>query len=250
MHQKKPLDERLFFIHRMNSAHVTVWGNAERVNPRAVVFDLDGTLVDSAGEIAEALAIAFAEVGARPLPLATVETLIGRGVRSTVERGLELAGAKGVDLEDAIHRFEAHYARTVGQSAAVYPGVVEGLRMMRDRGLKLGVVTNKPRSFTVMLLERVGIAQFMDAIVAGDDGFAKKPAGDMVTAACEKLGAAPNQTLVIGDSANDTLAARNAGSPVWCVPYGYNEGRDPRTLDCDRLVASIDEAARILAGTV
>jgi phosphoglycolate phosphatase len=241
MHQKKPLDERLFFIHRMNSAHVTI---------RAVVFDLDGTLVRSAGEIAEALARAFGELGVKPVPLATVETLIGRGVRSTVERGLALAGAKGVDLEDAIHRFEGHYAKTVGTSATLYPGVLEGLRAMHDRKLNLGVVTNKPRSFTLKLLERFGIAGFMDTIVAGDDGFAKKPAGDMILAACAKLGTDAAHTLVIGDSENDALAARNAGCPVWCLPYGYNEGRDPKTLDCDRLVDSIEEAARLLGAAV
>jgi phosphoglycolate phosphatase len=220
------------------------------MSSRAVIFDLDGTLVDSAGEIAQALELAFDEVGAQPLPLEAVKNLIGRGVRSTVERGLAMAGAKGVNLEDAIHRFEGHYARTVGTSAVLYPGVLEGLQAMRGRGMKLAVVTNKPRSFTTALLERLDIARYFDAIVAGDDGFPKKPAGDMFEAACAKVGTDAANTLVIGDSENDALAARNAGCPVWCVPYGYNEGRDPKTLDCDRLVDSIDEAARLLAAAV
>ena len=225
----------------MNGAHVRI---------RAVIFDLDGTLVDSAGEIADALAATFTELGARPIALEAVKDLIGRGVRSTVERGLELAGAKGVDLDDAVHRFEDHYAKTVGTSATLYSGVAEGLRSMHERGLKLAVVTNKPRSFTVALLDRLEVTRFLDAVVAGDDGFAKKPAGDMFAAACARMNADAAHTLVIGDSANDTVAARNAGCPVWCVPYGYNEGRALETLDCDRIVPSIDEAARLLAGAV
>lgn len=213
---------------------------------RAVIFDLDGTLVDSSPEIATALARAFADIGLAPLGRSAVEALIGRGVRSLVERALAQAGAPGSDLDALVDRFEAHYAKIVGTAATLFPGVAAGMHRLREAGIGMGVVTNKPRFFTQQLLERLGIAELLGAVVAGDDGIPRKPHGDMLRAACERMGTRPEQTLMVGDSDNDVLAARAAGCPVWCVPYGYNEGRGPETLQCDRLVATIEEAAGLL----
>ena len=216
-------------------------------NPvRAVIFDLDGTLMDTAGEIDAALARAFAELGVTPLPRAQVEALIGRGVRSLVERALEKQGAGPMDLDAAVERFERHYAELVATQAPLYPGVADGLRLLQAKGTKLGVVTNKPRYFTERLLRHARVDSLFAAVVAGDDGIRRKPAGDMLEAACRTMGCAPAQALMVGDSDNDVLAARAAGCAVWCVPYGYNEGRGPETLACDRLVQSVDEAARLL----
>jgi phosphoglycolate phosphatase len=114
----------------------------------------------------------------------------------------------------------------------------------------MSVVTNKPRFFTEMLLERLELAPFMKGVVAGDDGIRRKPHGDMLRAACGQMGSAPPETLMLGDSVNDVLAARDAGCPVWCVPYGYNEGKPPETLECDRLVPDVDAAAALLLGPV
>jgi phosphoglycolate phosphatase len=149
-----------------------------------------------------------------------------------------------------IERFEAHYAQTVGTSAPLFDGVHAGLTRLYEAGLKLAVVTNKPRFFTAQLLERAEIARFFASVVAGDDGVAKKPAGDMLKAACRAMATATAETLMLGDSDNDVAAARAAGCPVWCVPYGYNEGRPAAGLACDRLVATVDEAARLLTGAV
>ena len=211
---------------------------------RAVIFDLDGTLVDSAGEIGLALERTFVDLGLHPLGGNAVEALIGRGVRSLLERALAQAGAAGIDLNAAVERFEAHYAKTVATEAVLFDGVLPGLQRFREAGFATSVVTNKPRFFTLQLLERAAVAGLFTAIVAGDDGIARKPAGDMLLAACERMGSDPAHSLMIGDSDNDILAARAAGCPVWCVPYGYNEGRGPETLACDRLVATIEEAAR------
>jgi len=213
---------------------------------RAVIFDLDGTLVESAGEIALALERTFGDLGLRPLEPKAVEALIGRGVRSLVERSLAQAGAAAVALDPAVERFEAHYAQTVGTQAALFAGVLPGLRLLRESGFAMSVVTNKPRFFTQQLLERVEVAEFFTGIVAGDDGIRRKPHGDMLLAACGEMGSDPIHSLMLGDSDNDVLAARAAGCPVWCVPYGYNEGRGPETLACDRLVDTIEEAARLL----
>ena len=214
---------------------------------RAVLFDLDGTLADTAGEISRALAHAFAGFGLRALPEAQVRELIGRGVASLVERALQRLGA-AVEPAAVAERFEAAYAQTIGTSATLYPTVEEALERLAAAGLPLGVVTNKPRAFTLQLLDRLAIAGRFAAVVAGDDGWPRKPAADMLLGACARLAAAPAATLMLGDSANDVLAARAAGCPVWCVPYGYNEGRAVETLGADRIVASVGEAARRLLG--
>ena len=213
---------------------------------RAVIFDLDGTLVDTAGEIAAALNATLAELEQPNLSQPEVEALIGRGVRSMVERALASAGAADVDLEAAVERFEAHYARTVGTQATLFPGVLPGLRLFRDSGFKLAVVTNKPRFFTGKLLARLEVDSMFAGLVAGDDGIRRKPDGDMLEAACRMMGTGPASALMIGDSDNDVRAARAAGCPVWCVSYGYNEGRSAETLECDRMVATIEEAAGLL----
>ncbi|HXF81035.1 MAG TPA: phosphoglycolate phosphatase [Usitatibacter sp.] len=216
----------------------------------AVIFDLDGTLVDSAGEIHAALARTFDERGLEPLSSVEVERLIGRGVPSLVERALSMRGADAASVDEMVEAFEAHYARVVGTQAALFPGVLDGLRMLRAARCKLAVVTNKPRAFTEVLLARLSILEVFTAIVAGDDGVARKPAGDMLAAACARMGTKQGETLMLGDSETDVRAARAAGCPVWCVPYGYNEGRDPSTLACDRIVATVEEAARLLVAVV
>lgn len=210
----------------------------------AVIIDLDGTLVDTAGEIAAALNRALEELGLASLGQKSVEELIGRGVRSLVERALlQAEGGALMDLDRAVERFEAHYAQTVGTDARLYAGVMPGLRRFAEAGITMSVVTNKPRLFTELLLERLEVAEFFRGVIAGDDGFARKPAGDMLLAACERMASDPARSLMLGDSDNDILAARAAGCPVWCVPYGYNEGRPPETLTCDRLVDTLDAAA-------
>ena len=213
---------------------------------RAVIFDLDGTLVDSAGEIAAALARTFESLRLVPLGESAVKEMIGRGVRVLLERALRQAGASGIDVDDAVARFETHYAAAIGSDATLFPGVSQGLGLLEAHGMAMAVVTNKPRYFTLQLLERLDVARYFRAVVAGDDGYVKKPAPDMLVAAAAALGVAPHEALMIGDSDNDTVAARAAGCPVWCVRHGYNEGRPAESLDCDRLVDTVDEAARLL----
>lgn len=219
-------------------------------NPfRAVIFDLDGTLVDSAGEIAAALNSSLYEVGLGSLPRQRVEALIGRGVRALVERALQELDAPR-HLDEVLARFETHYDRVVGTQARLFAGVQPGLERLRAARVPMAVVTNKPRAFTLKLLSRLHAEPFFAAVVAGDDGIRRKPHGDMLVAACERLGARRGETLMLGDSENDVAAARAAGCAVWCVPYGYNEGRDVASLACDRIVPSVEDAARIVCAAL
>jgi phosphoglycolate phosphatase len=212
---------------------------------RSIIFDLDGTLADTAGEIAIALERAFGEFGLVALPEAAVREMIGRGVATLVDRALERIGSK-VDAAAVVERFEEHYRQTVATGAQLYPSVREGLARLAGRKLPLAVVTNKPRYFTERLLDRLEVWDLFAAVIAGDDGWAKKPAGDMLVAACMQMASRVEETLMVGDSANDVLGARAAGCRVWCVPYGYNEGQPVESLACDRVVADVDTAAGLI----
>ena len=178
-----------------------------------------------------------------------IATYIGRGIPAFVHRSLigALDGAADASLFGrALPIFERRYAEESGRRAKPYPGVVEGLVSIQALGLGLGCVTNKAGRFTQELLDRQGLARFFGCVVSGDSVARKKPDPLPVIHACDLLGAHPRDALLIGDSLNDVLAARAAGCAVWCVPYGYNEGRPVATLDCDAVVADFPEVARRL----
>jgi phosphoglycolate phosphatase len=176
-------------------------------------------------------------------------TFIGKGLPVLVHRALSgtLDGvAEPTLFEQAMSIFERCYAEESGRRATPFPGVVEGLEHMRALRLPLGCVTNKAGRFTQELLERTALTRFLDCVVSGDTVARKKPDPLPILHACERLGADARATLVIGDSLNDVQAARAAGCVVWCVPYGYNEGRPVSELDCDAVVDSLLDAARRL----
>jgi phosphoglycolate phosphatase len=218
-----------------------------------VLFDLDGTLLDTAADIALALARALGDEG-HPGPDETlVRAMIGRGAPMLVERavarlGLPLdAQAKARVLE----RFFHHYGwlQDEAQAAAVpFAGVVEGLSELHAAGLPLAVVTNKQHRFALQLLERLGLSPFVTAVVGGDSCERRKPDPQPLLHACGLLGVPVGAALMVGDSVNDVLAARAAGMPVVCVPYGYNEGNDPRTLACDAFVETVAALPALLRG--
>src|SRR6185436_7222267 len=124
--------------------------------------------------------------------------------------------------------YERCYAAVNGRSATLYPGVMEGLGALRAAQFPLACVTNKSGAFTIPLLAHLGLAQYFSQVVAGDTLPQKKPDPAPLLHACRHFGVAPPEMLVIGDSMNDAQAARAAGCPVFCVTYGYNEGRDVR----------------------
>jgi phosphoglycolate phosphatase len=128
----------------------------------------------------------------------------------------------------------------------IYPGVNEGLRALRAMQMPLACVTNKAERFTLALLEQLQLARYFESIIAGDTLPQKKPDPEPLLHACRGFGIAPRDMLMIGDSVNDAQAARAAGCPVFCVTYGYNEGRDVRELDVDAIVASLIDATRLI----
>jgi len=216
---------------------------------KAVLFDLDGTLLDTAPDLAAAANAMLAERGFAPLAPETVRNFIGQGVGPLVWRCLNTAAATAPEdgpFDEALECFGAHYARLNGGAARPFPGVVEGLERMRQAELRLACVTNKAMRFTQPLLEKTDLARFFDAIVTSDDVTHRKPHPEPFLLACGRLGAAPSATIVIGDSANDAQGARAAGCRVLLVPYGYREGRELREIECDGVVASLVHAAESL----
>ena len=215
---------------------------------KAVLLDLDGTLLDTAPEIAAAANAMLAEQGLAPLPAGVVRDFIGRGIPYLVERCLQTAGESlpCARLESALRSFGAHYRRLNGSSSAPFPGVLDGLERLRGSGVRLACVTNKAAAFTAPLLEKTGLAPFFDSVVSADQVGTRKPHPGPFLHACRMLSVAPSEAAVIGDSANDAEAARAAGCRVLLVSYGYSEGRDVRTFDSDGVVASLGEAADLL----
>lgn len=217
---------------------------------KAALLDLDGTLLDTAADLAAAANAMLAERGLGPLPARQVRDFIGQGIGPLVWRCLNAAAGTAPEeglFDGALERFGVHYERLNGCAATPYPGVVEGLERMRAARLRLACVTNKARRFTLPLLEKANLARFFDAVVTSDEAGFRKPHPGLFLLACERLGAAPHETVVIGDSANDAQGARAAGCKVLLVPYGYREGRELREIDCDGVVASLAQAAETLA---
>jgi len=229
------------------SAH-PVWSSV-----RAVLFDLDGTLLDTVADITVALNCALAEQNLRTLAKGEVRGLIGQGAPALIERALECFGAAGpaADATLLLERFQHHYERIHEHGeiqTRAYRGVAWGLAELYAQGFMLAVVTNKPRSIAVELLTRMSLAQWVQVVVGGDSGLPRKPHPQPLLAACEELGVPAAQALMVGDSQTDVLAARAAGlAAVVCVPYGYNGGADPRALPCDGIIETIDDLPAMLA---
>jgi phosphoglycolate phosphatase len=222
---------------------------------RAVLFDLDGTLLDTAADITQALNLALAEQQSAPFELERVRELIGRGAPVLVQRVIARLNPRPwpVDPVLLLQRFYFHYDRMhEGREfqARAYPGVEEGLAQLHARGLRLAVVTNKARYAAAALLVHLGLSPWVDVVVGGDTAEQRKPHPQPLLHACKELLVSPAEALMVGDSATDVLAARAAGIRIVCVPYGYNEGTDPRTLDCDAFIDSVAELPALLAGAI
>ncbi|AUM00729.1 phosphoglycolate phosphatase [Rhodocyclaceae bacterium] len=216
--------------------------SGKRYPAEAVLFDLDGTLLDTIADLAEGANRMLAELG-RPLrTLEEVHSFVGKGIPNLVRRCLtENAQATEAEIEAALPVFRRHYAEVNGRATRIYPGVIETLTALRAQGRPLAVVTNKAAAFTLPLLERMEIAGYFDTVVCGDTLPVKKPDPAMLFHACRLLGADAGRALLIGDSANDALAARAAGMPVLLVSYGYSEGMPVDSIDCDGLLSDARE---------
>ncbi|HEY4442665.1 MAG TPA: phosphoglycolate phosphatase [Steroidobacteraceae bacterium] len=232
-------------MHNLQGAH---W-RGQRL--AAVLFDLDGTLADTAADIASALNRTMDEYDFEAVAEDDVRRMVGRGAPILIERA---AASQGRAIDAAteaamVERFFHHYGQVEDSnegSSQSYTGAAESLRILHDAGLRTAVVTNKQHRFAAALLKRLGLADWIDVVVGGDTCVQRKPDPQPLLFACATLNVPPSASLMVGDSINDVQAARAAGIPIVCVSYGYNEGRDPRTLDCDALLDSLAELPALL----
>ena len=219
----------------------------------AVIVDLDGTMVDTMGDFAEALNRMLVDLQLPAIAAHEIEPMVGKGsenlLRSVLNHVLPQAGIAPDAIEidkhypQAWERYQWHYLAINGQYATVYDGVVEGLTRLRNHGLKMACLTNKPLSFAEPLLVAKGLRPYFDCVFGGDSFVRKKPDPLPLLKTCEALGSTPARTLMIGDSSNDAQAAHNAGCPVLLVSYGYNHGLPIREVAANGYVDSLAEIA-------
>ena len=215
---------------------------------KAVLLDLDGTLLETVGDIATAANMMRASFGFAPLDPAVIKTYVGKGIANLVAKTLKDAvGEVGpTALNVAVANFERQYEKCFGDTSIPFPGVVDGLEALRDRGFRLGCVTNKAEKFTLPLLEKTGLSGYFEIILSGDSLPEKKPHPLPLQHAAKFFECSTAELLLIGDSVNDAEAARAAGCPVFIVPYGYNEGQELRGLDCDVFIDDIPAALKFV----
>ena len=219
------------------------------LTPNAVVFDLDGTLVDTVGDLTAALNRTLSELGLPSHGETAVRGMVGGGLAKLLERGLAAHGAvlDGKDRDTALARLVAHYAANPAERSRLYPGAAEMLWALADLGIACGICTNKPEPIARDLLEALGIAGAFRAIHGSDTGFPKKPDPAGLTHVVRTLGATPATALMVGDSATDLKTARAAGlGGVVLVSYGYSV--TPVTdLGADAVINHLHELVQALA---
>jgi len=205
-----------------------------------VVFDLDGTLVDSGADIAEALNRTLAEFGLARVPEATVLGWIGEGVRKLVQTAWWHAhDATAIDA--VMPTFMRHYADCLLRSPRLYPGVAEALVQLRTRGATLAVCTNKPSALVPPLLRHLGVADAFAALLGGDSLPERKPSPLPLLHLAQRFAQPPARCLMVGDSGTDLQAAHAAGMPAALVRYGYRRDLDLATADVVLLMDDLRE---------
>lgn len=188
-----------------------------------VVFDLDGTLVDTAPDLLGALNHVLTDAHLQPVDLATVATLIGNGARAMMERGFGIQGVTlpAAEMDAAFDRFIDYYIANIATSSRPFDGCVEALDRLRDQGASLAVCTNKRQDLSERLLGELGLTDRFAAILGADRATNRKPHADHVFEAVAAAGGSTARALFVGDSRTDERAARNSGLPFVFVTFGY-----------------------------
>jgi phosphoglycolate phosphatase len=205
---------------------------------RAVLFDMDGTLVNTLPDIAAAINTALAELRLPPLAAERIGVFIGKGARALALRVLDEqpsldVGERHALIDTLLAGYVKHYEPRIGTHANAYPGVLHALESLRGQGLKLAVVTNAFQHLAERVLARFDLLQYFELVLGGDRIARGKPDAMPLLEACRILGVSPATALMVGDSENDVLAARAAGCPVVVLPHGYNAGQPASSLGCD-----------------
>ncbi|MBD3815839.1 MAG: phosphoglycolate phosphatase [Halothiobacillus sp.] len=219
------------------------------LTPKMVLFDLDGTLIDSVPDLLVAVNQMQDEIGLPHRAEADVRNWVGNGIERLVERALtnDLNGTPDTALFDkAMPIFKRLYAETNGKHSCVFPGVKEGIAYVQSLGLSVGCVTNKAVAFTLPLLKDMGLLDSFETVIAGDTLPLKKPDPAPLIYAAGWFKVHPSEALMIGDSISDVKAARAAGFSIICMSYGYNHGEDIRNYHPDAVIDSMAEFPKLI----
>lgn len=214
----------------------------------AIVIDLDGTLLHTAPELTEAANRMLREMDYAPVAPELLMSYIGNGISWLVKRALtgDMHATPDAALyEHALPIFEKHYTGLLLNSKP-FDGVIGGLNLMRSTGFRLGCVTNKLARFTEPLLKGLDMEKYFEIVLSGDTLAEKKPHPLPLLHAAKFFGVPIEKLLLIGDSLSDTVAARAAGCPVFCVPYGYNHGEPVDSLFLDAVIANLPAALPLI----
>ncbi|MFO1152078.1 MAG: phosphoglycolate phosphatase [Rhodospirillales bacterium] len=208
---------------------------------QVIIFDLDGTLVDSAEDIAFAVNKMLASLKLQPQPFAKILPLIGEGARRLVERALIAGGGnRATDVEPALQEFLTFYAANLTRTTKAYPDVAETLQQLANAGFRLAVCTNKPEAHSRTILDRLGLTEWFAIVVGGDTvAGVRKPDPRVLAPIVDALGVTPGEAIMVGDSITDVALARAAGMPVIACEGGYST-LPASDLGADMVIGGID----------
>jgi phosphoglycolate phosphatase len=218
---------------------------------RGIVFDLDGTLIDSYEAITASLNEAMAQLGRAPQPLDRVRLMVGRGLETLMARALGVDAEAGVPLiAEGVSVFRRHYDRICVDRTRLLPDVGETLRALRARGYRMAVATNKPSYFARRLLDALGVGAHLDAVLGPDLVSHHKPHPEMVLAALGAMGLAPSEAVYVGDMEIDVETARAAGMRVVVLPTGSCDLASLRGAGADLVIESFSTLLDLLPGAL
>jgi phosphoglycolate phosphatase len=220
-----------------------------QTNPRTVIFDLDGTLVDTSPDLTAALNSVLVAAGRRPLPEEEVRHLVGRGALVLIERGMAATGTP-VDqslIPKLFQDFLTHYGANIAAGSQAFPGAESAVRRLIAAGSNLGICTNKPEALSFKLMDALNLRRFFPVILGADSQPYRKPDPRHLLDTIAKLGGDPRHAVLIGDSETDVKTARAAGIPVVLVSFGYTE-IPVQDLGADVIIDHFDALDAALAG--
>ncbi len=210
-----------------------------------ILFDLDGTLADTAADLTAALNRVLADLDRPPLPLARTRPLVSRGAAALLQLALEDQAGEHPGMAVLRDRFLAYYAAALAEHSRLFPGMDGLLAHLQERRIAVGVVTNKPRAYTVPLLDALGVSPAV--LLCGDDLPVKKPHPLPVRRACQVLATRPGRVAMVGDDRRDILSGWRAGAATVAAAWGYlGPGEDPARWGADRVLSSAAELVALV----
>jgi len=212
------------------------------IKKELLIFDLDGTLVNTLKDLAAAVNFALEKPGGNPVTVADVKKYVGDGARKLVERALRADAPQKLDA--AMDLFYSHYGAHLSDHSTLYPGVLEILTHFSK--IKKVVLTNKPQRFTTPLLEQLGLAEYFEFAIGGGAGIPLKPAPDGIYSILEKTNVSPDMAIIVGDSSTDILSGKAAGIHTCAAAYGYRPPAALSALKPDFLINNILELKKII----